>query len=94
MYLVTPLALLIRVRYLPNWLITNGEGEVHYVQGLGVVGEQPNISPGQCYRYTSGTMLPTPLGTMQGTYQMRSENGELFEVNIPFFKLAVPSLIN
>ncbi len=77
-----------------HWLITNGEGEVHNVRGLGVVGEQPNISPGQCYRYTSGTMLPTPLGTMQGTYQMRSENGDLFEVNIPFFKLAVPSLIN
>jgi ApaG protein len=77
-----------------HWFITNGNGEVREVQGLGVVGEQPLIAPGQCYRYTSGAMLATPLGTMHGTYQMLAEDGRLFDVIIPVFRLAVPELVN
>lgn len=77
-----------------HWFITNSNGEVQEVKGLGVVGKQPIIAPHQCYRYTSGTMLPTPLGTMHGTYQMLANDGHLFDVIIPVFRLAVPELVN
>lgn len=77
-----------------HWFVTNGNGEVKEIQGLGVIGEQPTIHPGRSHCYTSGAMLATPLGTMHGTYQMLAADGHLFDVLIPAFRLAVPELVN
>ncbi len=71
------------------WLITNGNGRETEVQGEGVVGEQPHIAPGEEFRYTSGAILETPIGTMQGHYQMIDSDGSAFLVDIPVFRLAV-----
>lgn len=76
------------------WLITNGNGREIEVQGEGVVGEQPHIAPGEEYQYTSGAVIETPLGTMQGHYEMIDENGDAFTIDIPVFRLAVPTLIH
>ena len=75
------------------WLITNGNGRETEVQGEGVVGVQPLIAPGEEYQYTSGAIIETPLGTMQGHYEMIDENGVPFSIDIPVFRLAVPTLI-
>lgn len=72
------------------WHITDGLGRVQEVRGAGVVGEQPVLKPGEAYEYTSGTPLPTPSGIMQGTYQMRAEGGEKFDIEIPAFSLDCP----
>ncbi|MEQ4530722.1 MAG: Co2+/Mg2+ efflux protein ApaG [Mixta sp.] len=76
------------------WLITNGNGRATEVQGDGVVGEQPHIAPGDEFQYTSGAVLETPMGTMQGHYVMIDDRGETFHVDIPVFRLAVPSRIH
>ncbi|PWC21795.1 Co2+/Mg2+ efflux protein ApaG [Brenneria roseae subsp. roseae] len=76
------------------WLITNANGRQTEVQGEGVVGEQPLIQPGGEFQYTSGTVLETPLGTMEGHYQMIDHQGDTFQVSIPVFRLAIPSLIH
>lgn len=76
------------------WLITDGNGKKTEVRGPGVVGEQPEIAVGESYRYTSGAMLETPVGTMEGHYEMEDENGELFKAPIDVFGLSVPNLIN
>ncbi|WP_272666984.1 Co2+/Mg2+ efflux protein ApaG [Providencia sp. PROV069] len=76
------------------WLITNSDGHKTEVQGEGVVGEQPLIPPGKEYRYTSGAILETPMGTMEGYYVMISTQGDSFHVDIPAFRLAIPTLIN
>ncbi|AIR02920.1 Co2+/Mg2+ efflux protein ApaG [Pluralibacter gergoviae] len=76
------------------WLITNGNGRETEVQGEGVVGVQPHIEPGNEYQYTSGAVLETPLGTMQGHYDMVDANGNPFSIDIPVFRLAVPALIH
>ncbi|MCW2257940.1 ApaG protein [Providencia alcalifaciens] len=76
------------------WLITNSDGHKTEVQGEGVVGEQPVIEPGSVYRYTSGAILETPMGTMEGYYVMLNGVGENFHVDIPAFRLALPTLIN
>lgn len=76
------------------WLITNGNGRETEVLGEGVVGEQPWIEPGEEYRYTSGAVLDTPMGTMQGHYQMTDVRDEHFRVEIPIFRLAVSSSIH
>ncbi|MFD1804166.1 Co2+/Mg2+ efflux protein ApaG [Mixta tenebrionis] len=76
------------------WLITNGNGRETEVQGDGVIGEQPHIAPGDEYQYTSGAVLETPMGTMQGHYVMIDDRGEQFYVDIPVFRLAVPSRIH
>lgn len=76
------------------WLITNSDGHKTEVQGEGVVGEQPVIQPGSVYRYTSGAILETPMGTMEGYYVMLNGVGENFHVDIPAFRLALPTLIN
>ncbi|RLM28173.1 Co2+/Mg2+ efflux protein ApaG [Brenneria alni] len=76
------------------WLITNANGRQTEVQGEGVVGEQPVIQPGSEFQYTSGTVLETPLGTMEGHYQMIDHQGDAFQVSIPVFRLAIPSLIH
>ncbi|EOS95016.1 Co2+/Mg2+ efflux protein ApaG [Erwinia tracheiphila] len=76
------------------WLITNGNGQETEVQGEGVVGEQPHIPPGGEFQYTSGTVLETPMGTMQGHYTMVDCDGKGFNVAIPVFRLAIPSQIH
>lgn len=76
------------------WLITNGNGRETQVQGEGVVGVQPVIEPGSEYQYTSGAIIETPLGTMQGHYEMVDAQGEEFRVDIPVFRLAIPSFIH
>ncbi|MEO3990076.1 Co2+/Mg2+ efflux protein ApaG [Pseudocitrobacter cyperus] len=76
------------------WLITNGHGRTTEVQGEGVVGVQPHIAPGDEYQYTSGAVLETPLGTMQGHYEMIDVDGRPFSIDIPVFRLFVPTLIH
>lgn len=76
------------------WLITNGNGRETEVQGEGVIGEQPHIAPGSEFQYTSGAVLETPMGTMQGYYEMIDSNDERFRVEIPVFRLAIESHIH
>ena len=76
-----------------HWIITNGNGEVEEVEGEGVVGEQPVIAPGAMHEYTSGAILETPFGTMEGTYQMTEENGSIFDIVIPRFSLERPGTL-
>ncbi|HKS34003.1 MAG TPA: Co2+/Mg2+ efflux protein ApaG [Enterobacteriaceae bacterium] len=85
----TPVQLLSRY-----WRITNGNGKETEVQGEGVVGVQPHIPPGDEYQYTSGAVIETPLGTMQGHYQMVDDQGNAFTLDIPVFRLAVSTLIH
>ena len=73
-----------------HWVITDGDGRVEEVRGPGVVGEQPTLSPGVIFRYTSGAPLRTPSGIMLGWYQMTSKGGENFDVVIPPFSLDSP----
>ena len=73
-----------------EWIITNGRGEVEKVQGEGVVGLQPEIHPGESFRYSSGCPLDTPVGTMEGHYLCRDEDGRRIEVRIGVFRLALP----
>jgi ApaG protein len=72
------------------WNITDGNGRVEEVRGAGVVGEQPELNPGDSYQYTSGCPLTTPSGIMVGRYTMRNEREELFDVAIPAFSLDLP----
>ena len=76
------------------WLITDGNGKKTEVQGAGVIGEQPHILPGEAFQYTSGAVLDTPVGTMQGYYEMQPEDGERFQAEISVFSLAVPNAVN
>lgn len=77
-----------------HWLITDANGEIQEVRGEGVVGAQPHLKPGQSFRYTSGTVIGTPVGSMQGSYQMVADNGEEFDAPIAPFSLAVPGLVH
>jgi len=77
-----------------RWVITDGEGEIQVVEGPGVVGEQPLLTPGTSFEYTSFCPLPTPYGTMHGTYRMICPGGDSFEAVIAPFTLAVPHSIN
>lgn len=77
-----------------HWRITDGRGMVNFVDGEGVVGEQPLLRPGQSHDYVSGCPLTTPHGNMQGHYTMRRANGSDFDVAIPFFPLAAPATAN
>ena len=70
-----------------HWTITNELGHIEEVKGLGVVGQQPLLRPGESFEYTSGCRLRTPSGTMQGSYFCVAEDGERFEVDIPLFVL-------
>ncbi|WP_339721390.1 Co2+/Mg2+ efflux protein ApaG [uncultured Paraglaciecola sp.] len=76
------------------WLITDGNGEKTEVQGEGVIGKQPHIQIGDSFQYTSGAVLDTPVGTMQGYYEMQREDGERFKAAINVFSLAVPNAVN
>ncbi len=77
-----------------RWRITDANGKVQEVSGEGVVGEFPHLDPGESYRYTSGTILATPVGSMEGRYQMEGDDGSEFEAPIEAFRLAVPGVIN
>lgn len=77
-----------------HWVITDANGKVQEVRGDGVVGEQPHLSPGQGFRYSSGAILETPVGTMQGSYQMVADDGARFDAPIAPFRLAVPGLLH
>jgi len=74
-----------------HWMITNARGELNEVKGPGVVGEQPVLKPGERFEYTSGAPLNTPWGMMGGAYQMESESGEHFDIEIPTFSLDRPN---
>lgn len=77
-----------------HWIITDGNNEVQEVRGLGVVGKQPLLKPGESFQYTSGSSLTTPVGTMKGTYQMVAEDGTHFDAEIPEFVLAMPRTLH
>jgi len=77
-----------------HWIITDGDGKVQEVRGDGVVGAQPTLKPGQHFEYTSWCMLATPHGSMHGTYQMVTEDGEQFDAQIAPFPLALPYSLN
>jgi ApaG protein len=77
-----------------HWIITDSNGKVQEVRGDGVVGEQPHLKPGQGFRYSSGAVLETPVGTMHGSYQMVADDGEHFDAPIAPFRLAIPGLLN
>lgn len=77
-----------------DWTITNAEGEVERVKGRGVVGEQPTLPPGASFEYTSFCPLKTSVGSMQGTYQMVTPDGDQFDAVIGTFTLAVPNALN
>ena len=84
-----PLQLLSR-----HWVITDANNKVQEVRGEGVVGEQPHLTPGESFRYTSAAMLETPVGCMQGEYQMIADDGVEFEAEIPAFNLSTPHTIH
>jgi ApaG protein len=77
-----------------HWIITDASGEVQEVRGLGVVGRQPLLQPGEKFAYTSGCQLDTPVGTMRGSYQLTAVDGRQFEAEIPEFTLAVPHVLH
>ena len=77
-----------------HWIITDANGRVQEVQGEGVVGEKPLIKPGEGFQYTSGTMLETPAGIMEGSYQMITEDGENFKTPIQPFTLSIPRILH
>jgi len=77
-----------------SWHITDANGDVSTVEGEGVIGQTPNIAPSQSFTYTSGSMFKTPVGTMEGYYQMSTQDGQLLQVEIPIFRLAIPNILN
>ena len=77
-----------------HWIITDANGKVQEVRGEGVVGEQPWLRPGESFEYTSGTVLETPLGTMQGSYQMLADDGTRFDAMIAPFTLSIPRTLH
>jgi len=77
-----------------HWIITDANGRVQDVRGDGVVGEQPHLKPGQGFRYASGAVLETPVGVMQGSYQMVTDGGERFDAPIAPFSLAMPGVVH
>jgi ApaG protein len=76
-----------------HWLITDANGKVQEVRGDGVVGEQPYLKPGQGFRYSSAARIETPVGAMQGSYQMVGDDGIQFDAPIPPFRLAMPGIL-
>ncbi|WP_319783469.1 Co2+/Mg2+ efflux protein ApaG [Oceanisphaera sp. IT1-181] len=77
-----------------RWLITDANGKIIEVEGSGVVGEQPNITPGAAFTYTSGVKLDTPVGVMEGSYRFIEQDGREFDAPIAPFRLSLPHLIN
>ncbi|MFK5914351.1 MAG: Co2+/Mg2+ efflux protein ApaG [Woeseiaceae bacterium] len=77
-----------------HWTITDADGNVQEVKGDGVVGEQPHLSPGDGFKYTSGTILKTPIGSMRGTYHMIADDGTEFDTPIAPFSLSAPNTLH
>ena len=77
-----------------HWIIAEANGELQEVKGLGVVGAQPLLNPNEHYKYTSGTVINTPMGEMHGTYQMVAEDGTQFDAVIPAFSLCMPRVLH
>lgn len=77
-----------------HWIITDANNKIQEVHGDGVIGEQPHLKPGQSFRYTSGTMLETPVGCMEGTYNMIADDKLEFDAAIPVFSLATPHTLH
>jgi ApaG protein len=77
-----------------HWIITDANGNVKETRGDGVVGEQPYLKPGQGFRYSSGAVIETPVGTMQGSYQMVDDDGQRFDAPIAPFRLAMPGVLH
>jgi ApaG protein len=77
-----------------HWIITDADHKVQEVKGLGVVGQQPLLQPGESFEYTSGASIPTNVGTMQGSYQMLAADGKAFDAPIPLFTLSVPRTLH
>ena len=77
-----------------QWIITDSDHHVQEVKGMGVVGQQPRLKPGESFEYTSGASIATPVGTMRGAYQMVAEDGHGFEAGIPVFTLSVPRVLH
>lgn len=77
-----------------HWIITDANGKVQQVRGEGVVGENPHLRPGESFRYTSGAVLETPVGTMRGSYQMKADDGTLFDAPIEAFTLSIPRTLH
>ncbi len=77
-----------------HWVITDANGKVQEVSGDGVVGEQPHLNPGEQFRYSSGAVLETPVGSMQGMYRMQADDGAHFDAPIAPFTLAVPGVLH
>ena len=77
-----------------HWIITDADHKVQEVKGLGVVGQQPLLQPGESFEYMSGASIPTNVGTMHGTYQMLAADGKAFDAPIPLFTLSVPRTLH
>jgi len=77
-----------------HWVITDANNKVQEVRGEGVVGEQPRLAPGDSFRYTSAAMIETPVGCMQGNYQMIADDGVEFDAKIPVFNLSTPHTLH
>jgi ApaG protein len=77
-----------------HWIINDANGNVQEVHGEGVVGEQPYLRPDESFEYTSGTVIETPVGSMQGSYQMITDDGMAFDANIPAFTLSLPNALH
>ena len=77
-----------------HWIITDANNKIQEVRGEGVVGEQPYLEPGDSFRYTSAAMIETPVGCMQGTYQMIADDGFEFDADIPVFNLSTPHTLH
>ena len=77
-----------------HWIINDANGKVQEVHGEGVVGEKPYLRPGESFEYTSGTVLETPVGSMQGSHQMITDDGHTFDAEIPAFTLSLPNALH
>ncbi|MFQ3346445.1 MAG: ApaG protein [Candidatus Azotimanducaceae bacterium] len=77
-----------------HWTITDGQGQVEEVTGPGVIGQQPWLKPGEAFRYSSGAILKTPVGSMQGSYEFQTDEGVKVDVPIPIFSLLVPNSLH
>ena len=77
-----------------HWIITDAEGKTQEVKGPGVVGEHPYLKPGEDFTYTSGTIIHTPVGSMQGSYQMKAGDGQMFDAEIHPFTLTKPQFLH
>jgi ApaG protein len=77
-----------------HWLINDSTGRAEEVRGPGVIGEQPELDPGEEFEYTSGCPLPTPFGSMQGRYEIAREDGSTFEAEIAKFELREPRALH